>query len=79
MFHYLPLVGIFTAAVLGFSLFSYDRNFQLALGISAAFGYVAWGLVHHHIHRDLYASIILEYLAVACLGVVILFFILFRA
>ena len=79
VFHYLPLLGMLTATVLGFYLFTYDRAFQLALGIAAASGYVAWGLVHHHIHKDFYLSIVLEYIAVACLGVVILFFVLFKA
>jgi hypothetical protein len=77
--HYLPLIGILAATVLGFYLFAYDRSFQLALGIAGASGYVSWGLIHHHIHKDLHTSIVLEYLAVAFLGVVILFFILFRA
>jgi hypothetical protein len=77
--HYLPLIGILITTLLGFYIFAYDRAFQLALGIAAASGYVSWGLVHHHIHKDLHLSIILEYLAVAILGVVILFFILFRA
>ena len=77
--HYLPLFGMLTATVIGFSLFPYDKLFQLALGIAGASGYVSWGLVHHHIHKDLHLSVVLEYLSIASLGVVILFFILFRA
>jgi len=71
-------MGMMVATVLGFYLFSYDRVFQLALGIAAASGYLAWGVVYHYIHKDLHLSVVLEYVAIACLGVVILFFILFR-
>lgn len=75
--HYNPLLGMLAATVLGFYLFSYDKTFQLVLGIAAASGYVSWGLVYHHIHKDLHVSIILEYISIALFGVVILFFILF--
>jgi uncharacterized membrane protein YjjP (DUF1212 family) len=77
--HYLPLIGILVSAVLGFSLFPYDKGFQFAMGVAAASGYISWGLIHHYLHRDLHGSVVLEYLAVAILGVVILFFTLFRA
>lgn len=76
---YIPLVGIFIATISGFWIFSYDKAFQLALGIAAASGYVAWGLVYHHIRKDLYLSTIIEYIAMAIFGVVTLFFLLFRA
>ena len=78
-YRYIPLIGIFTATVLGFWIFSYDKAFQLALGIAAASGYVAWGLVYHHIHKNLYLSTVIEYIAMAIFGVVALFFLLFRA
>lgn len=77
--YYIPLVGMLTVTVVGFLLFPYDKNFQLVLGVAAGSGYVAWGLVYHHIRKDLYLSTILEYIAMACFGVITLFFLLFRA
>ncbi len=77
--HYLPLIGILVASLLGFYFFPYDKGFQMATSVAAASGYVSWGLVHHYLHRDLHVSVVLEYLSVATLGVVILFFTLFRA
>lgn len=79
MSHYLPLVGILVAAVAGFYLFPYDKGFQMAIGVAAACGYVSWGLVSHYVHEDLHVSIVVEYVSIAFLGVVILFFTLFRA
>jgi len=76
---YLPLVGILTATVLGILLFPYDKNFQLVCVIAAASSYVAWGFVYHYIRKDLYLSVILEYIIMALFGVLTLFFIIFRA
>ncbi len=76
--HYLPLLGILLLGFLGFVSFSYDKEFQAALVISTAVGYLSWGLVHHYIHKDLHTSVIVEYLAIATLGVVVAFSIIFR-
>jgi len=77
--HYLPLFGILVAGLVGFSIFSYDRNFQAAIAVAVAVSYIVWGLVHHHIHKDLHASVIVEYLAIAIVGLVAVFSVLFRA
>lgn len=77
--HYLPLVSIIIAGVLGFTLFSYDEVFQFAVSIAVAVAYVAWGLIHHHLHRDLHLSVVIEYLVIAVLGLVVIFSLLFRA
>lgn len=77
--HYLPLVGILAAGVLGFLSFSYDKTFQAMIAVATAVAYVVWGVVHHHLHRDLHFSVFIEYIAVAGLGVVIIFSLLFRA
>lgn len=77
--HYLPLVGILVAGLVGFVVFGYDRNFQAAIAVAVAISYVVWGLVHHHIHKDLHVSVVIEYLAIAIVGLVVLFSVLFRA
>jgi len=77
--HSVTLVGIFVASLLGFFAFSYDKNFQAAITIAAANGYVSWGIVHHAIHKDLYFETVVEYLVYASLGVVIVLSIIFRS
>ena len=77
--HYLPLIGILVAGTFGFITFSFDKAFQIALAIASASGYVIWGIVHHHIHKDLHTSVIIEYLAIAIFGVVIIITVVFRA
>ena len=77
--HYLPLLGILIIGGVGFVTFGYDREFQAAIVISTALGYFVWGLIHHFLHRDLYIEVVLEYLAIAVLGIVVVFSLLFRA
>ncbi len=76
--HYISLFGILGAGALAFALFSYDRAFQMAVAISVSVSYVVWGIVHHLIHKDLYFSVIIEYIAVAALGLVMIFSLIFR-
>ncbi len=76
--HYFALFGILVVGIIGFAVFSYDRIFQMIVAVSVAVAYVIWGLVHHSIHRDLYFSVILEYLAVAALGLVMVFSLILR-
>jgi hypothetical protein len=75
--HYLPLFGILFLAVTGFWLFSYDTYFQSFIVIAAAMAYVAWGLVHHYIHKELHPRIVIEYVAIGALGIAAVFSFLF--
>lgn len=70
--HYLSLLGMIGVGLWGLMAFSYDKNLQSAISVSLGLGFVAWGVIHHWIHEDLYPKIVLEYIATAILGVVIL-------
>jgi len=71
--HYLALLGIFAAGLVAFIFFSYDPAFKMAIIISVGVSYVVWGIVHHYLNKDLYLEVVLEYIAVAILGLVIVF------
>lgn len=77
--HYLPLIVVLFAGILGFFVFTYDKAFQGVIVVAVAASYVSWGLVHHFIHGDLNISVVIEYLAIAILGVTLVFSVLFRA
>lgn len=77
--HYLLLIGILFAGFTGLILFSYDKNFQAAVAIATASSYVVWGLIHHALHRDLHFEVFLEYLAIAVLGLTIIFSLIIRS
>jgi hypothetical protein len=68
--HYIPLLGVFAASVLGFMIFAFDRSFQMVIVVSAAAAYITWGIVHHVYHKDLSVFIVSEYVSLALLGVI---------
>ena len=76
--HYLVLFGLLLAGFIGLVIFSYDKNFQIAVGLALSASYVAWGVTHHYLHKDLHIETFLEYLAVAVLGFVIIFSLVLR-
>jgi hypothetical protein len=77
--HYMALLGLLLAGFAGFTIFSYDKSFQMAVAIATAVAYVLWGVIHHHLHKDLHAETVVEYIAVAALGLVILFTLVIRS
>lgn len=77
--HYLSLFGILFAGFAGLILFSYDKNFQMSIALATAGAYVAWGIVHHAVHKDLYLETVIEYIAISVLGLVIIFSLIIRS
>ena len=76
--HYLSLVGILVFGILGFWFFSFDKTFQIAVAVAVAVSYVVWGVIHHSIHRDLHLDVVVEYIAVAALGLIVMLSLIFR-
>jgi hypothetical protein len=76
--HYLLLFGILFAGFAGLILFSYDKTFQMAVAWALAGSYIAWGIVHHYLHKDLHLEVVIEYIAMAVLGFAILFSLILR-
>ncbi len=77
--HYFSLIGILFTTIIGFFVFSYDKNFQLAIITAACVGYFTWGIVHHVIHKNLNLQIMIEYAVIASLGFVIGVSVIFRS
>ncbi|MGI5826553.1 MAG: hypothetical protein ACOX50_04020 [Patescibacteria group bacterium] len=70
--HYLVLLFIL---LVGFGAFYYFQRFPQAQIVSAfltASFYVFWGIVHHYLEEDLHLRIVIEYVAIALLGFLIL-------
>lgn len=57
-------------------MFPYDRVLQSAIVVSFGISFVVWGVVHHHIHEELHPKVVLEYIATAVLGIVVLLFVI---
>lgn len=76
--HYMALFGILLAGFAGLILFSYDKNFQVAVALSLSLSYIAWGVVHHYLHKDLHIETFIEYIVMAALGFVIIYTLILR-
>lgn len=73
--YHISLIAILVAGVLIIS-FSTDKSFQLLTLILTAFFYVLWGVIHHHLHHDLTAKIVVEYVLMGALGISLVFLLL---
>lgn len=76
--HYVSLISIFIAGLVGFCVFSYDRYFQIAIAVALSLSYISWGIIHHAAHKDICWTVILEYVAISILGLVLIISLLFR-
>lgn len=76
--HYMALIGILSAGFIGLVIFSYDKNFQAGIALAVGISYVVWGVTHHYLHKDLHFEVLIEYLAVAALGITLLFSLILR-
>lgn len=76
--HYFSLIAIFFVGVMGFYLFSYDKTFQIGVAVALSSAYVSWGVIHHAIHKDISLSVVLEYVAVAILGLIMILSLILR-
>lgn len=76
--HVLYYISLATLLCIGFGLpvfFAGQKNIQLMILILTAFLYTVWGVSHHVIHHSFSIKIMLEYIAIAILGVSILLFV----
>jgi len=67
--HYSALAVVLGLGILGVVWFRYDAVMQMIIVVATAGGYVAWGLVHHYLLKDLNTEIVLEYIIIAVLVV----------
>ncbi|KKR11800.1 MAG: hypothetical protein UT39_C0003G0069 [Candidatus Woesebacteria bacterium GW2011_GWA1_39_21] len=74
--HYIPLVAVAVATLIGFFIFAHDKPFKVSMTVAFGVSYFCWGLIHHHIHKDLNAEIAIEYLVICIFGVSAVVFIL---
>ena len=59
-------------------IYSYNVLTQAIIAGMVAVLYVSWGIVHHLIHKDLDAVVVIEYVLVASLGLIIIYSMLFN-
>lgn len=76
--HYIILLFILVFGILAFLYFQrYPQAQVMSVFLTASF-YVLWGIVHHYLEGDLHIRVVMEYVAVALLGFLILWTVINR-
>ncbi len=75
-FYYLFLFFIFLAGIIVISVLQFSKQLQIAILMMLAIFYVILGVVHHKIHHILTPKIVIEYIAIATLGIALILFVL---
>lgn len=70
--HFVVLACILAAGAIAFSLVSGSKSIQLFVGIVTAIAYIAWGLLHHALQKDLHPKVVIEYVLIGVISVVLL-------
>lgn len=76
--HYSSLFIVIGLGLFGVVVFSFNKWLQAGVLVAVSAAYVVWGVTHHHMHKDLYFSVILEYLSIAAVGLIIVLSLIFR-
>lgn len=75
--HVIVLGVILGLSLVTFMVLNGKRDLQFLIGFVSALSYVLWGIMYHVIERDLYPRVVVEYVAVATVGLVLLYTVLF--
>jgi hypothetical protein len=70
--HYAVLGVILIGGIVTFLYVRPNTSLQLAVGIITSVSYIAWGLIHHALQKDLHRKIVVEYLLIGAIAVVLL-------
>lgn len=70
IFSYSFLVGILAVGFVAYLQFKYDPSSQFLVILAAVCAYLGWGIVYHHLKRDLVLKVYLEYLLIASIVLV---------
>lgn len=73
--YYLSLAAILIAGVLVAGYLHGQKQMQIAIVVLIAVFYVVWGIVHHIAEHSFSIKIVLEYIAIAVLGVSLVLFV----
>lgn len=72
--YYLLLLLILIMGALLITQNQYGKNFQMVAAAMTTFCYIIWGIVHHYLHHDISAKIVIEYVLMGSVGLTVIFF-----
>jgi hypothetical protein len=78
--HLLYYIGLLVVLASGLVLIAqslHDLNLVMGVTIFMSFFYVAWAILHHYIHHDIHAKVVIEYVLIGMMGIAVVYFTLF--
>lgn len=72
LFHLSTLAFILMGGAVAYFYVQGYPNLQLLIGFVTAIAYVAWGIMHHVIQKDLHPKIVIEYIAIGLTAVLLI-------
>jgi hypothetical protein len=70
--HYIVLAIILCAGLAAFYWARPDAALQFIVGVVVSVSYVAWGLIHHALQKDLHQKIVVEYILIGAIAIILL-------
>ncbi len=67
---YILLTGVLVVGFLAYRQFRYNPSAQFLVVVAGVCAYLGWGIVYHHLRRDLTLKVYLEYLLIASIVLV---------
>ena len=74
--YYLTFLVVELGGVFAIFYFAYDMVMRIVIVSLMALFYIAWSSLHHHIHHNLTAKIVIEYVLIGALGIAVVVFFL---
>lgn len=76
IFHYAILASILFGGAFTFFYLHGSRSAQIATGVITSLSYVAWGMLHHAIDKDLHPKVVIEYTLIGLVAITLLFIVI---
>lgn len=74
--HFIILILILLGSAGAFLFLQGNHTSQLIVGVLTAVSYVAWGIIHHMLQKDLHTKIVVEYVLMGAIAIALLFIVL---
>ena len=76
--HIMVLIFLLLGSAGAFLYLQGNHTSQLIVGVLTAISYVAWGIIHHMLQKDLHTKIVVEYVLMGAIAIALLYFVLGR-
>lgn len=77
LWYYGGLLVVLSSGLFLISQSLHDLNLVMGITLLMSFFYVVWGILHHYVHHDIHAKVVIEYVLIGILGISSVYFTLF--